>query len=252
MSVGPGQNGTKGSPPQWDSGFARSAAMALIIVGVALVYALVALAEKVIDDQPDLLAVAIVAVAMLVVAGLALAGLGAYIGLLEARGRARVIGTMIVWENHEGEAEPKLGEPLKEAAAIFEAMGKMPTARALVTAGGVALLAAAALAWQVLPEADLAESGPQITRQPATVSTTAGGKAFFRVVAEGSDLGYRWERNGEPIDGAGDSPTYLIANTAAAEDGDTITVAVSEGEEEAISDDVKLSVEVTQPSGAGS
>lgn len=247
MSADAGQKVVKGDPPQWDSGFARAAAVALIIVVAALAYALVALAVRVIDDQPDLLAVSIVAVAMLVIAGLALAGLGAYIGLLEARGRARVIGTMIAAGNPEGEAEPKLGDALKEAAAIFEAMGKMPTARALVTAGGVALLAAAALAWQVFPEADPAESGPQITRQPAAANTTAGGKAFFRVVAEGENLSYRWERNGEPIDGTGDNPTYLIANTAAAEDGDTITVAVSDGEEETISDDVRLSVKVTQP-----
>lgn len=249
MSVSADQNAAKGSPPQWDAGFARSAAVALIIVGLALAYALVALAEKVIDDQPDLLAVAIVAVAMLVITGLALAGLGAYIGLLEARGRARVVGVMIAAGNSESEAEPKVGDAWKEAAAIFEAMGKMPTARALVTAGGVALLAAAALAWQVLPEADPAEAGPQITRQPVATSTTAGGKAFFRVVAEGEDLNYRWERNGEPIDGVEDRPTYLIANAATGEDGDTITVAVSEGEEETISDDVKLTVGVAQPSG---
>ncbi len=59
---------------------------------------------------------------------------------------------------------------------------------------------------------------PQIVDQPDDAAVTAGETASFAIGADGSDLGYQWQRDGADIDAATDS-VYEIAATEQGDSG---------------------------------
>lgn len=241
-------------PHEWDPDFAAKAARLVVKFLVLGGLAIGGLVWWVLDRGPDTLEVSLIVVISLIAVGLVLALLGAYIGLLEARGRARarekafqeVRAVQVQGRDVEGAtvAEPS-SEFVKALNGIVEQLGKMPTARTLIVIGGVAFVAATAFAWHVLP--DLGEQdAPEIVTQPKAAVVEPSEPALFRVVANGEDLHYAWELNGTAIDGAADAPKYAIAETALAEDGDLYGVTVTNDEGETVSEDVKLTVEEPQ------
>jgi sugar lactone lactonase YvrE len=69
--------------------------------------------------------------------------------------------------------------------------------------------------------------GPSITTPPTTQSTIAGGTATFSVVAAGTTpMAYQWNKNGVPIPGA-QSPSWVDGAAQLADNGASITVAIS-------------------------
>lgn len=78
------------------------------------------------------------------------------------------------------------------------------------------------LAWQLDPTA---QTLPVILSQPASVTVPTGGTATFNVVATGTNLAYRWFRNGTAIPGAlGPS---LVLSGAQATDAGRYVVAIT-------------------------
>ncbi len=68
---------------------------------------------------------------------------------------------------------------------------------------------------------------PVITTQPAAQAVSAGQTATFSVVATGSPtLTYQWQKNGAPIAGA-TSPSFVTPVLAAADNGSTYSVVVT-------------------------
>ena len=192
-------------------------------------------------NDPTELKIASIIVLELIVAGVVLATVGAYIGLLEARGRAHAIRGALEGKAGDEQGRDLLADSVKELKGIFEAVGKMPTARALVLMGGVAFVAATAFAWHTIPDAT-SDEGPTIAIQPKSVVTAPGGKAFFRVHADGSDLTYRWQRNGSAMAKGANAPTLFISPVKKSENGDRIAVVISNATGEVVSEDVKLTV----------
>jgi hypothetical protein len=68
---------------------------------------------------------------------------------------------------------------------------------------------------------------PTITQPPADATAAAGGTATFTVTASGTGLAYQWSRNGSQISGA-TGASYTTPALAAADDGSSFTVAVSD------------------------
>jgi len=87
----------------------------------------------------------------------------------------------------------------------------------------------------------------QITKQPASLTVPLGQTAMFTVSAVGSGtLHYQWSRNGTAIGGAtGDS--YTTPDTQLSDSGSLYTVAVSDSDSSAISDQAKLSIGARSP-----
>lgn len=72
-----------------------------------------------------------------------------------------------------------------------------------------------------------AQSPPVITMEPQSISVSAGKPASFNVAATGyAPLSYQWMRNGMNIAGA-TMASYTIAATAAADNGASFAVQVS-------------------------
>jgi hypothetical protein len=74
-----------------------------------------------------------------------------------------------------------------------------------------------------------APGAPTITAQPADQAITAGQTASFSVAAQGTaPLGYQWQKNGSPINGATAS-SYTTPAAGAADSGSQFSVLVSNG-----------------------
>lgn len=70
-------------------------------------------------------------------------------------------------------------------------------------------------------------ASPTITQQPASLAVNEGQAAAFSVTADGTGpLTYQWQRNGQPIPGAGGA-TYQIAAASMADAGAQFSVVVS-------------------------
>lgn len=70
-------------------------------------------------------------------------------------------------------------------------------------------------------------AAPTITQQPASLAVNEGQAATFSVTADGTGpLAYQWQRNGQPISGAGTS-SYTIAAASMADAGAQFAVVVS-------------------------
>jgi hypothetical protein len=225
--------GKDAEPMEWDGKFAAVAAALVGLVLIAAIAGLAYLTHWALDNDSTSRDVIAVVIFELVAAGLVLAVLGAYIGLLEARGRARVL---------QASTDRSLtGDATAALKAYLEEIGKMPTARALIVVGGLAFIAATAFAWHVLPDSSEQEP-PAIARQPVAVKTRAGGKASFQISANGSDLSYAWKRDGKKIARSSDSPKLFLSPVGKGENGDRISVIVSNDFGEAASKDAKLEV----------
>lgn len=241
------QETVKKEPGEWDDSFARFGAYLVVAVFLSLAIAMSLLTRWLIASEPSELETSALIFLILTLVGFALAALGAYIGLIEARGRQRalqqVLGTTPTDPAARGAGQRAvLSDSVKEVKGIFEALGKMPTARALIAVAGIAFVAAAAFAWHTVPDATAEDDAPEITAQPSAVTATVGGKAFFRVTASGDDLAYAWQRNGREIDDAGDQPTLFLSPLEIGENGDRIAVSISNEGGETVSEDVLLSV----------
>lgn len=229
---------------EWDGWFATGGAFLVLALLALAGGAVGVLTWWVLDRGASPLEIALIVILALITTGLVLAGLGAYLGLLEARGRAHALRRVLApGAGGGGRAVERdlLPEVAKELKGIFEQLGKMPTARALIAIGGVAFVSAAALAWHVIPEIS-SENAPEITTQPKALSVKPKGKALFRVSSSGSDLTYAWQRNGAAISGAESAPTYFIAKTKRSENGDKFAVVISNDFGEVVSEDVELKV----------
>jgi hypothetical protein len=232
---------------EWDGKFAAAGAVLVVLIFLALVFGIGWLAQWAIDGDPTQAEISLVVIVSLVAVGLALASFGAYIGFLEIRGRAHALRRLVDAIPRPGERGEEvkravLSDAVKEVKGIFEALGKMPTARALIAVGGLTLVAATAFAWHVVPDIDEGGEAPVITAQPAPATTKVKGKAFFRVKASGEGLGYQWQRNGRDMVKTPDLPTLFIRPARKKENGDKIAVVVSNANGEAVSDDATLTV----------
>lgn len=67
---------------------------------------------------------------------------------------------------------------------------------------------------------------PVITSQPANTSVASGGSATFSVTATGGALAYRWQRDGEALQGAA-SATLTLPAVTSADSGARLRVTVS-------------------------
>jgi hypothetical protein len=225
---------------EWDGRFAVGSALLVLALLVLGAGSIGAMTWWVLDNGADGLEVSLIVILGLLVIGLLLAGLGSYMGLLEARGRAHVLAKLPEPDAGRGFASGGVADFTKELKGIFEQLGKMPTARALIAIGAVAFVAAAAFAWHVVPNL-AAEDPPSIAVQPQALTVEPRGKALFRVSASGDGLRYEWQRNGTAIPDA-DTATYFIPAAAEAEDGDLFAVKVSNQAGEVVSEDVELTV----------
>ncbi len=88
---------------------------------------------------------------------------------------------------------------------------------------------------------------PVITLNPVSVQVNVGQAASFTVAATGGGLTYQWRRNGSPIQGAPNSPTYPITATVAGDHGAQFACRVFNLANEATSTAALLTV-VTAPS----
>jgi hypothetical protein len=86
------------------------------------------------------------------------------------------------------------------------------------------------------------ETLPSIMTQPSNQTVTAGQKATFTVVANGTaPLSYQWQKNSTAIAGA-TSASYTTAATTAGDNGSEFTVVVSNSAGNAMSGMAKLTV----------
>ncbi len=86
---------------------------------------------------------------------------------------------------------------------------------------------------------------PQIVTQPSDQTITSGQSATFNVAASGTDpLAYQWQRNGVPISGA-TAPSYTTAVAAAADNGASFAVVVTNSVGSITSSSAKLTVTAT-------
>lgn len=108
----------------------------------------------------------------------------------------------------------------------------------VTNAAGTATSALAHLSVNQLP--------PAITEAPSAVSADEGESAVFGVVASGSGLSYRWERDGSPIADA-TTNTLTLASLAMTDDGAMIRVVVTNDAGEVASAPVRLTVRALPP-----
>lgn len=86
-----------------------------------------------------------------------------------------------------------------------------------------------------------AQRPPQITVEPLSMAVSAGAAATFQVSANGDDLHYQWERNGEPVPKAV-ARSYTTPSASTTDTGTQYRVRVSNGHGEVTSHDVTLTV----------
>ena len=80
------------------------------------------------------------------------------------------------------------------------------------------------------------------TTQPSNVSIAAGGDAtFFVAVSAPGDVSYQWRRNGTAMPGE-NAPSLTIENVSAGDDGDVLTVEVTDGVVTVVSDGALLTI----------
>jgi hypothetical protein len=235
-------------PREWDGKFALLTAIGILALFAAIALTFGLLTGSVLDGQEGSTKVVATFVLELVLAGVLLALAGSYIALLDQRGRSHALQNVLTTNANANQALAR-GADAKgvtalgpdEVKGVFEALGKMPTARGLIAVGGVIVAGAIALAWHVLPESS-AGKAPTIAKQPAAAKIRAGGTAQFAVSADGADLGYEWKRNGATIPWAGSSPTLVIAPVTRADNNDLFTAVVKNDNGVATSNGAKLTV----------
>jgi hypothetical protein len=248
----PTDNGDDDSTQQklreWDGKFALLAALGILALFVAIGLTFGLLTGSVLDGQESSTKVVATFILELVLAGVLLALAGTYIALLDQRGRSHALQNVLtttVKANRiralGGDDKAVAGLGADEVKGVFEALGKMPTARGLIAVGGVIVAGAIALAWHVLPASSVGKA-PTIAKQPAPAKVRAGDTAQFAVDADGAGLGYEWKRNGATIPWAGNSPTLVITQTTQADNNDLFTAVVRNDNGVASSGGAKLTV----------
>jgi hypothetical protein len=243
---------------EWDSKFAGQAAALVILVLIAAAVTIGCITASVLSGEDGSTRVATTIVVELMFVGLLVGAAGAYIALLDQRGRSHALeAAHAIALAQPGPGAAKPGERTIAAQAgidqikgIFEAIGKMPTARALIAIGGLILAGSIALGWHVLPQSS-AGKAPTIVKQPAAVTAKPGDKASFRVDVEGSGLEYEWQSDGKKIAESPDAPTLVIQHVRKGEDGDLIGVVVSNDAGEATSEGAELTVAEPPMPGGG-
>ncbi len=227
---------------EWDAKFAGRSAVGILAVLILAGLAFWILTCSVLDDQDGSTKVATTFVVELLFAGLLLGAAGAYIALLDQRGRSHAVENVLTAATGPKTRGDGAGIGADQVKGVFEALGKMPTARGLIAVGGLVIVGAIALAWHVLPESS-AGKAPTISKQPTPVKSRPGGKALFSVSSEGTDLSYEWQRNGKAITSAASSPTLAIRSVKKAENGDLFSAVVANDNGETVSKGAKLTVE---------
>ena len=229
-------------PGEWDSKFAQRGSRLVLAMALLFGLGIGGLCAWVGSDVSPLQVTLIVILGLLAV-GLLLAMIGGYIGLLEARGRARALRALpaVTGASAGGAGARGVGLPdLKDLKGLFEEMRKMPTARGLVTVAAVVFVAATAFAWHMIPEISEGDA-PSLISQPKAQTVAAKGTAYFSVSASGTNLSYEWLRNGKAIAGASDEPVYTVAVTRK-QNGALYAVVVRNEHGQATSDSAKLTV----------
>ena len=84
-------------------------------------------------------------------------------------------------------------------------------------------------------------TGPQITKQPATLTQCAGTKATFSVSASGTGLKYQWYFNGTIIPGA-TTASYSISNISSTNSGNYDVVVTDSNNKSVTSNNATLTV----------
>lgn len=243
----PDQPDPKDEPGEWDGKFAGLGAVGIVVLLAVVGGLLAVLTCSSLDGQSSETKVVMTFVIELVFVGLLLGMAGAYIALLNLRGRLRAVRDVVAATSSpaaakkdvEGRAVPSIGAD--EVKGLIEAIGKMPTARALIVVGGLIIGGAVAFAWDVLP-GQLDGKAPSIVQQPAALAATIGDKAQFDVATSGSDLEFEWKRNGKTIPWAGNSSTLFIEPVTKADRNDVFTVVVKNENGVTPSDGAKLTV----------
>jgi hypothetical protein len=131
----------------FDGKFARSAALALVVVGVLVLWPLWVLSARVaFGDAPARSFAELIAI-QLVVVGVAVAFGALYVTLLEFHGRARA-----AQRAGEDESRPRglASEALKATPEILKAFGQLKPVAALLVIAALLFLCATALAWREL------------------------------------------------------------------------------------------------------
>jgi Caspase domain len=226
-------------PGEWDGKFAALGAVAAIAVLALLGIVFGVLTCSSLDGESSSAKVVTTLVLELVFVGLLLGMAGAYIALLNLRGRSRAVSNAIAATGSGERGLPAIGGD--EIKGVVDSIGKMPTARALIVVGGLVIAGAVAFAWDVLP-GELGGKVPEIDKQPTARKAALGGKAQFAVSASGSDLEFKWKRNGAVIPWAGNSPTLVIDPVKKADKNDLFTVVVRNDSGVAASDGAKLTI----------
>jgi hypothetical protein len=237
----PGEGGEgNAAPGEWDSEFAQGGSRLVLTMALLFGLGIAGLCAWIGDDGISPLQVSLIVILGLLAVGLLLALVGGYIGLLEARGRARALRALPA--TTEGAAARGVGLPdLKDLKGLFEEIGKMPTARGLVTVAAVVFVAATAFAWHMIPEISDGDA-PRVVSQPKAQTVAAKGTAYFSVSASGTNLSYEWLRNGKAITDAPDEPVHTIPLVTRKQNGTQYAVVVRNEHGEATSDAVKLTV----------
>lgn len=244
-------------PLEWDGKFAGWSAVGILALFAAISVTFVLLTNSVLDDQAGSTKVVTIFVLELALAGVLLALAGTYIALLAQRGRAHALHNVVATKANANQALAR-GVDAKSVATlgadevkgVFEALGKMPTARGLIAVGGVIIAGAIALSWHVLPVSS-AGKAPTIAKQPTPAKVRAKGTAQFAVSADGAGLSYEWKRNGATIPWAGSSPTLVITPVTQADNNDLFTAVVKNDNGVAASNGAKLIVLKTGKQGKG-
>jgi|SRR5881394_86372 len=233
---------------EWDGKFAGWSAIGILALFAAISVTFVLLTNSVLDDQAGSTKVVTIFVLELALAGVLLALAGTYIALLAQRGRSHALQNVLATKVNANQALARgvdarsvatLG--VDEVKGVFEALGKMPTARGLIAVGGVIIAGAIALSWHVLPVSS-AGKAPTIAKQPTAAKVRASDPAHFAVSADGAGLSYEWKRNGATIPWAGSSPTLVINPVTQADNNDLFTAVVKNDNGIAASDGAKLIV----------
>lgn len=230
-------------PGEWDGVFAGRAAAWVVATLAVLAIVTMLLTSTALKEVDGSVRVLTTFATELAFAGMVLAMAGAYIGMLSLRGRMRAVKNTVDaaapagTPRSVGEAKALGADQVKD---VVEAIGKMPTARGLIVVGGLIVGGAIAFAWDTLP-GQLDGTAPQIERQPVTRKAVIGGKAPFQVSASGSDLDFRWKRNGKAMKWA-TSPTLVISPVRKSDRNDIFTAIVRNEHGVAASNSAKLTL----------
>jgi hypothetical protein len=234
-----GEGEGNSTPGEWDSEFAQQGGWLVLAMVLLFGLGIGGLCVGAGNDISPLQVTLVVTVGLLAV-GLLLAMTGGYIGLLEARGRARALRALPA--TTEGAGTRGVGLPdLKDLKGLFEEMRKMPTARGLITVAAIVFVAATAFAWHMIPESSEGDA-PSLVSQPKAQTVAAKGTAYFSVSASGTNLSYEWLRNGKTIADAPDEPVHTVAAVTRKQNGTQYAVVVRNEHGEATSDSAKLTV----------